>query len=119
MLVVSPRHWERAFLRAQLRELGYDAVGATAVASALRVAPEAPGRGGVAVVVLDQAALEASGPHDVAARLRSRFAGAKLLLLARATAAPAGDWDLVLRRPVRVGEVVEAIVGMIGGARSE
>jgi hypothetical protein len=93
VLIVMPDQWPRALLRADLREAGYDAVGTRNLSSAQRIRPEEPDRGPVRLVVVDQSALGEAGDDQ----------------LARPTvASPGGTWRRVLRRPVSVGEIVDA-----------
>jgi hypothetical protein len=116
VLLIMPEQWPRAMLRAALREAGYDAVGAPGMPAALRYRVDAPGRGPVRLVLVDQAAL----PGDEAARrlgeLLRRHHEPVPLLLARAIPAvplPGGSdaipWRRVLRRPVSVGDLVAAV----------
>jgi hypothetical protein len=107
VLIVMPDQWPRALLRAALREDGYDAVGTRNLDSALRIRPEEPDRGPIRLVVVDQAALK--GAEDELERLLARHNAPSTLLLARPTlAVPPGRWDLVLQRPVSVGDIVSA-----------
>jgi hypothetical protein len=55
VLLVMPDRWHRALLRAQLRELGYDALGAPDLAGGLLYPAPEPERGPVALIVVDQA----------------------------------------------------------------
>jgi hypothetical protein len=114
VLVVWPERVPRALLRAELREAGYDAIGASSLAAALRYPPADPARGPVGLWVVDQAALDAAaGP--LLALAATRHPGSRFLLVARAGAratggsavAPPGGWSLVLRRPVTIGAVVD------------
>jgi Response regulators consisting of a CheY-like receiver domain and a winged-helix DNA-binding domain len=59
VLLVMPEQWPRALLRAELRERGYDALGAPGVAAALAYPVSAPARGPVRLILIDQAALGA------------------------------------------------------------
>jgi DNA-binding response OmpR family regulator len=116
VLLVLPDQWPRALLRAALREVGYDAVGATGLAAALRSRAESRDRGPVRVVLLDQAVLE---DEDSAARLQvllRRHGHPVPMLLARTTPAsplPAGGiavpWGRVIRRPVSIADLVAEI----------
>jgi len=119
VLIVMPDQWPRALLRAALREEGYDAVGTRTMDSALRIRPGEPDRGPIRLVVVDQAALK--GAEGKLERLLARHKASSTLLLSRPTlAAPSGPWDLVLQRPVSVGDIVAAagaLVPLSPGAR--
>jgi DNA-binding response OmpR family regulator len=116
VLLIMPDQWPRALLRAALREAGYDALGAPGLAAALHYRAEAPGRGLVRLVVVDQAVL---ADHDAAAllgELGRRHGDPGLVLLARAGdaqpipgAAAALGWRHVLRRPTSIAELVAAV----------
>ncbi len=108
VLVISADQWRRAGLRAQLREAGYDAIGATSVEYAVRSVMPDPPRGAVKVVIADQDALD---PRAVETLGRWRAAlGAAIVLVAHAThQPPPGPWTDVLRRPLSVEEVVSAV----------
>jgi hypothetical protein len=101
VLVVSPEHWARALVRAELRERGYDAIGAGTIEVARRERP-------VDLLVLDQHALgERAQSVD---ELQSRLGRPATVLLALGLAEPPqGAWARVLRRPLRIGDVVAAI----------
>jgi hypothetical protein len=120
VLVVWPERVPRALLRAELREAGYDAIGASSLATALRYPPAEPERGPVGLWIVDQAALDAAaGP--LLALAATRYPESRFLLVARAglgaggpggpgglAVAPPGGWSLVLRRPVTIGAIVGA-----------
>ena len=107
MLLILPAQWERALLRGELRERGYDALGAPDLEAALVYRPAEPGRGPVRLLVLDQGVAEAAG---ALAAVRARHGEPPVLLVASPSrAAPAGPWTVVLRRPVSVGETVAAV----------
>jgi len=116
VLLIMPDQWPRALLRAALREAGYDALGAPGLAAALHYGAEAPGRGPVRLVVVDQAVL---ADDDAAARLGElgrRHGDPGLVLLARAGdaqpipgAAAALGWRHVLRRPTSIADLVAAV----------
>ena len=102
--------WPRALIRAALREAGYDAVGTQSLATALRIRPEDPERGAVQVVIVDQPALVASNADSQLSALLTRHRNPVTILVARTTVgSPEGSWTRVMRRPVSVGEIVEAV----------
>jgi hypothetical protein len=108
VLVVMPDQWTRALLRAALREVGYDAVGARGVREASRVRPAQSDRGPVRLVIIDHDALGA-GIEPLLAPLLARHGAPGAMLLKRATKSmPNGAWRRVLQRPVSVADVVEA-----------
>ena len=108
VLIVMPEQWPRAFLRAALREIGYDAVGTRTLGSALRVQPDEPDRGPVRLVILDQSVLDGTG-DDQFRRLLARHSSPATILLSRPTVpAPDGPWQRVLLRPVSVADIVAA-----------
>jgi hypothetical protein len=111
VLLVMVDQWPRALLRAALREVGYDASG-TRVLSMVRsrIAPEA-GRGPVRLVVLDQNALTDTDAPELEA-LGS--AGIPIVLLAPAVRRLlGGPWARVIRRPFSIGDLVQAIEGLV------
>ena len=111
VLIVIPAQWTRALLRAELRESGYDAVGARDLLEALGAGPEIPDP--VRLILLDQEALTAGDAqllHELLDRLRTRHPAACLVLLAGAThRAPEGPFEQVLRRPMSIADIVRAI----------
>lgn len=119
ILVVSPRQWTRALLIAELDEAGYDAIGAASVLTALRYRGESPERGPVRLVLLEDQVLDAEG-RALLPDLRQRHPVAKWAILAAAGApAPAGQWDLVIQRPITVGELVQRVGKLLEPERSE
>jgi DNA-binding NtrC family response regulator len=115
ILLVMPDHWQRVLLRAELIERGHDAIGAESPEEALRVAPSDPERGPVNVLVIDQDAAEGTTGALFPA-LRARHLNARVALLRHPTLPPVtGRWDLVLQRPITVGEVATAIEGLLAG----
>jgi CheY-like chemotaxis protein len=111
VLIVIPAQWTRALLRAELRESGYDAVGARDLLEALGTGSEGPEP--VRLILLDQEALAAGDAEllrDLLDRLRERHPGASLVLLAGTThKAPDGPFEQVLRRPMSIDDIVRAI----------
>ena len=111
-----PEQWPRALLRAALREVGYDALGAPGLAGALRYRALAPGRGPVRLVLVDQAVLQGDESLPLLTTLLHRYDDPAAILLARAmprpelpeTAEPA-PWTRVIRRPVSIDGIVGAV----------
>ena len=110
VVIVSDEQWTRAGLRAELRERGVDAVGVRDIPEALMHGHAPPGRGPVGVMVIEQDALSDDVRAGMLARVRARLGDPVVVLLAHATReTPPGDWDLVIRRPVTIGDVVDAV----------
>jgi hypothetical protein len=111
-----PEQWPRALLRAALRDVGYDALGAPGLAGALRYRVQAPSRGPVRLVLVDQVALSGDEALALLPTLVHRYGNPAAILLARAVtmagppekAAPA-PWTRVLRRPVSIDAIVAAV----------
>jgi DNA-binding response OmpR family regulator len=126
VLLIMPEQWPRALLRAALREVGYDALGAPSLAAALSYRPQAADRGPVRLILLDQDLLSGKKIEVLLGRLLRGHGNPALLLLARSTAAqplfPAGApvaWR-VIKRPVSVADLVAAVraaVPLSGPAR--
>lgn len=109
VLLVMPDQWHRALLRAELRELGYDAVGAPDLSGSLAYPAIEPERGPVSLVLVDQQAL--AGAHEMLlARLLERHGHPPSMLLAPAGLPHiAGDWALVLHRPLSIADIVRGV----------
>jgi hypothetical protein len=105
ILIVSREQWPRALLRAQLREAGYDAIGARTLSRALGYPPDDPERGPVRVLVVDSAAAAAEPAALEQARLR--YPGVRLVLIGGTGAAL--PWDATLQRPVSIGDIVATV----------
>lgn len=120
ILVVSGDQWPRALLRAELRDAGYDAIGATTLSRALRPPPIDVERGPVRLIVMDSGVV--AGEPTALEAARRRYPGVLLVLIARAGAAPAGPWAAVLRRPVTIGDIVATLRRLVplpaGGPRA-
>lgn len=107
VLIASAEHRSRRLLRAELREWGYDAIGASNLANALHQPAVAGGRGPVRLVIVDgcTAAVQA-----LLAGARAQYPGSRFLLVQAGTGAPPlAGWDKVLPRPVTIGEIVGAV----------
>ncbi len=103
ILVVSDEQWPRALIRAELREAGYDAIGAGTLSRALRHPPQDAERGPVRLLLVDSGAAAAE-PQQLE-RARRRYPGVAFVLVHRAGAVPPGPWAATLRRPVTIGEI--------------
>jgi hypothetical protein len=108
ILIVMAAHWPRALLRAELREAGYDALGARDFDEAMSYPKEEAGRGPVRLLILDQAALEGGDDPRLKELLR-RHGKAETLLIAGAFQPPSpGQWRQVLRHPKTIAEIIQA-----------
>jgi DNA-binding response OmpR family regulator len=120
VLLVMPEQWPRALLRAALREVGYDALGAPGLPAALRYRSEAGDRGPVRLMLLDQAALAKEKAVKLLGPLLRRHGDPIPVLLARAlpayplpAAAAAIPWRRVIRRPASVADLVAAVQALL------
>lgn len=114
VLIVSTEQWARAGLRAELRERGLDAVGVRDIPEALTQGHVQPGRGPVRMLVIEHDTLCDDVHAGMLVRVRARLGDPPMILLAHATReTPPGDWTLVLRRPVTIGELADAVLGLI------
>ncbi len=107
-----PTQWPRALLRAALREVGYDAIGTRSVRGARMLLASGEDRGPMRLILLDQDALTEDAQEDLD-HLR-RASDAALVLLAPATRRVSeGGWTSVLRRPLTVGDLTQAIERLV------
>jgi hypothetical protein len=108
ILIVMAAQWPRALLRAELREAGYDALGARDFDEAMSYPKEEPGRGPVRLIILDQAALEGGDDPRLKELLRLHT-DAETLLIAGAFQPPSpGQWRRVLHHPTTIAEIIQA-----------
>lgn len=111
ILIVMPDDGKRALLRAALREVGYDAVGATTADDLRSRASSQPGRGDVRLIVIDQ---DVVSPAGESLRRIVESNGARVVLLAHAThATPVGPWSQIVRRPVSVADLVSVVQSQV------
>jgi CheY-like chemotaxis protein len=107
VLLVMPNQWHRSLLRAQLRELGYDALGAPDLEASLLYPAAEPERGPVGLILVDQQAL-VRDDHGLLKQLMDRHGRPPLVLIAPAGQRPAeGQWQQVVTRPVSIAELTE------------
>ena len=112
ILLVMPAQWPRALLRAALREVGYDAIGTRTVKGAHVLLRSGGGRGLVRLILIDQDALIEETQGDL--EMLRRGSDAPLVLLAPATRRVSEEgWTGVLRRPLTVGELAQAIERLV------
>jgi hypothetical protein len=116
VLLVMPEQWPRALLRAALREVGYDALGAPGLAGALRYRAQAPSRGPVRLVLVDQAVLKGDEALPLLTALLHKYENPAAILLAQAVPMPKlpesaepAPWTRVIRRPVSIDGIVAAV----------
>jgi DNA-binding response OmpR family regulator len=112
IVIVIPGQWPRALLRAELRERGYDAVGAASLAEALVYPAREEGRGPVALLVVDATALGEEG-GELLGRLVARHQDPLRMLITPSRDRPPGDWTAVLRRPLRKEQLHERIRALL------
>jgi hypothetical protein len=111
IVIVSDDQWLRAGLRGELRERGYDAVGARDVTEAVHTSRREPDRGPVRLVLVDQTSLGSELDAGAVDRLRRATWQARLVLIAPRNRKEAeGPWAHVLRRPITIGDIVDYIV---------
>ncbi len=92
-------------------ERGYDAIGATSLLTAMRYPERDPDRGPVRLLILDQSALDSPVLLE---RLRAHHPGCRTLLIAPGgSPTPPGHWDLLLHRPISVGDVATAAESLL------
>jgi len=123
VLLVMPEQWPRALLRAELRERGYDALGAPGLAAALAYPVSVPERGPVRLILVDQAALGASDEPLLAQLLERHGHPASVLLTRRGRVPVGGAWTRVLSRPARIADLADAVGALLplptGGVRPD
>lgn len=108
VLLVVPDQWHRALLRAQLREQGYDALGAPDLAGGLLYPALEPERGPVGLIVVDHGALT---PFDdrLLTQLLERHGAPAILIAPAGASPPPGPWVRVLNRPVSIAEITRTV----------
>ena len=119
VLIISDDQWLRAGLRAELRERGYDAVGARDVPEALASGRPDPDRGPVALILVDQEALGSEIGAGMLTRVQARLGSPAVVLIAPGNRQAAeGDWATVLRRPLTIGEIADHVQRAMPEARA-
>jgi FixJ family two-component response regulator len=103
--IIGAEHWPRALLRAELIERGFDAVGYETVRDAIDSLPwRAPG-----VIVVDVK----GQPMPLVERLLK--IGVPVVVVGGVpdiNDLPDREWTAVLRRPVALGEIADAVAGI-------
>ena len=108
VLLVVPDQWHRALLRAQLRELGYDALGAPDLAAGLLYPALEPERGPVGLIVVDHGALTPFG-DTLLPQLLARHGAPAVLIAPAGVSPPGGPWVRVINRPVSIAEIARIV----------
>jgi hypothetical protein len=109
ILVVMAAQWPRALLRAELREAGYDALGARDLDEALSYPTEEVGRGPVRLIVLDQAAIPSSDDPRVDELLKKHAQSGAVLIAGALQPSVPGRWLRVLRHPTAIAEILQTV----------
>jgi DNA-binding response OmpR family regulator len=98
--IIDSEQWPRALLRAELIELGFDAVGYLTVEDALAAFPRR---------FPDLIVIDLSGqPRDAVAKLLE--IGVPVIAIAGAQEAVDQPFIAVMRRPVSLGEIADRVV---------
>jgi hypothetical protein len=108
-----PDQWHRALLRAQLREQGYDALGAPDLAGSLLYTAAEPERGPVGLIVLDQQAVLDSDDRLLAMLLSRHGRPPSILIAPAGRPALPGDWRLVVTRPLSIADLVQHVSALL------
>jgi AmiR/NasT family two-component response regulator len=111
--IVNADHWPRAYLRAELLERGYDAIGFETLEDALaRLAQARALRPALLILDLDGQVV------DDRQRIAVERARVPILAVTGAAAdAPPGPVAATLRRPLTIGAIADAVDRATGRAR--
>lgn len=109
IVIILPEEWPRALLRVELRERGYDAVGAQGLEEAAAYASQNDQRGPVRLIVIDQTIVEAAEAGSLELLKHTLGTGTMLLLGRPGAKSPTGAWARVIGRPFHVGDVLRAV----------
>jgi hypothetical protein len=114
--IIDSEHWPRAYLRAELIERGYDAVGYREIVDAL-VALRL-GRAARPSIVLLELRGQRKSPETLGALVQT---GAPIVLLGGEVelnddAIRGYHWTAVMKRPVTIGAVVERVEELMRGS---
>jgi hypothetical protein len=113
VLIVMADHWSRALLRAALLEAGYDTIGVRSLLEASDCPARAPGRGPVRLVIVDQRVVSGNTAGLLPPLLSRVGRPTTILLASAASATPEGPWQRIIRRPARIGDIVEAVGSLL------
>ncbi|HLK90485.1 MAG TPA: hypothetical protein VKZ18_11355 [Polyangia bacterium] len=108
--IIDSEHWPRAYLRAELIERGHDAVGFAALAEALVRLALRGRRPELVVVDLDGEGIDPRA-LDILFRagLRVVGIGGAAAWETEARRVPSHPWAGLLRRPLTIGDVADAV----------
>jgi CheY-like chemotaxis protein len=109
VLIVMAAHWPRALIRATLREVGYDALGAHDLDEALTYPAEEEGRGPVRLIVLDQQAVPGMDDQRLRQLLEKHPEADAMLLRGAFQPSMPGPWRDVVQHPISIAELIERI----------
>jgi hypothetical protein len=114
--IIERDHWPRASLRAELIERGFDAVGFESVVDAV-AALTVPGQAQPLVALVDLTTQEAelAGLPEIVSS-GCRLVGLQSAVEDSADAARGIPWSAMLRRPVALGALADAIAAVVDGA---
>jgi hypothetical protein len=102
VLILWPEHRPRAFLRAELIERGFDAIGAANVRAAIRY-PR------IDLILVESEAL-AGGGAFLLPFLAEKHGGPPMILCKRSQEEiSAGQWAQILSRPCTIGQIADAV----------
>lgn len=107
VLIVMADQRLRPLLRAALRQIGYDALGARDIEEALSYPVADRGRGPVRLIIHDQALQDI--PESLWTRLIDRYSQPATLLLASALAPHSSCSGAVIQRPTSIAEIARAV----------
>jgi hypothetical protein len=113
VLIVMAAQWPRALLRAALREAGYEALGTPSLHDALAVPAGNGASVSVALIILDHTISESQDDSLLAELLARHPAALTLKLESAFHHSPPGAWSHVLRHPVTIAEIVNAIESLL------
>jgi hypothetical protein len=118
ILIVMEDRWPRAMLRAALLEAGYDAVGARTLLEASECPVQAPERGPVRLVIVDQHVVSGETAGLLPSLLNRLGQPTTVLIASTASSTPEGPWQVIIRRPASIGDIVEAVGSLLRPAES-
>lgn len=106
VLIVMAAQWQRALIRAALRNAGYDAVGVVDMKEAVAHPVDEPRRGPVQLLIIDQGALQGPDDPSLDQLLKKHPGSAPLLLESAFHPSLPGEGSHVLRHPVTIADIV-------------
>lgn len=109
ILIVMAAQWPRALLRAELREAGYDALGARDLDEALTYPSEEAGRGPIRLIILDQAVIPSGNDPRLTSLLHKHPEAESVLIAGALLPLPPGQWSQVIRHPTTIAEIIQTV----------